>query len=63
MRNSIIIILFLGLFVLLSACSKSDKEVNRLREESYNNGYYDALDCVKRKGGSANSAADACENE
>ena len=63
MRNTIIVFLFLGLLTLLSACGKSDQEVNRISEESYNEGYYDALDCVKRKGGAANSAAKACEYE
>jgi hypothetical protein len=29
-------------------------------EESYEEGYYDALDCVKRKGGSASSAVAQC---
>lgn len=30
-------------------------------EESYNAGWYDAIDCVKRKGGGAESAAEGCE--
>jgi hypothetical protein len=29
-------------------------------EEAYEEGYYDALDCVKRKGGSASTAVDWC---
>ena len=55
--------LLLLLTILISACGKSEKEVNMISESSYNNGYYDALDCVKRKGGNAKSAAQACENE
>lgn len=62
MRNKIVVILLIGIIALLNGCT-SEQEINRLREESYNNGYYDALDCVKRKGGSAISAADECENE
>lgn len=58
----IIIFVTICLLILLNGC-KSEKEINSLREEAYNQGYYDALDCVKRKGGSANSAVDACENE
>jgi len=34
-----------------------------LIEESYNEGYFDALDCVERKGGSAYNAANDCEDE
>jgi len=30
-------------------------------EEGYEEGYYDALDCVKRRGGSASSAVDQCK--
>lgn len=61
-NKKIITFLIICLFLFLNGC-KSDEEVNSLREDAYNQGYYDALDCVKRKGGSANSAADDCENE
>ena len=54
--------MLIGLLVLLNGCT-SEEEVNRLREEAYNAGYYDALDCVERKGGSARSASDDCEDE
>ncbi len=50
-------------FLILSGCGRSEEEVNILVEDSYNQGYYDALDCVKRKGGAAYSAANDCEDE
>ena len=53
----------MGFIPLINACGESDTEIYRISEESYNQGYYDALDCVSRKGGSAESAAKSCENE
>ena len=53
----------LVLVFLLSACGKSDEELYIITEDSYNQGYYDALDCVNRKGGAASSAAKDCEDE
>lgn len=44
-------------------CGKSENEVDILVEDSYNQGYWDALECVKREGGSAYAAADDCEDE
>lgn len=41
----------------------SEEEVNIRLEDSYNQGWWDALDCVKRKGGLARNAADDCQNE
>ncbi len=32
-------------------------------DEAYEQGYWDTLNCVKRKGGSARAAADNCEDE
>ena len=61
-HKKIFTILSIGLMVFLYGCT-SEEEINVLREDAYNQGYYDALDCVKRKGGSAISAADDCENE
>jgi hypothetical protein len=55
--------LFLCLFVGLSGCWRSEEEVDMLTEDSYNQGWYDALDCVKKKGGSAYDAAEDCEDE
>jgi hypothetical protein len=57
------VFLFIGFLPLITACGKSDTEIDRISEQSYNQGYYDALDCVSRKGGSAESAAKSCENE
>ena len=63
MKQMLTFITFLVCLFSLIGCGKSDEEVNRISEYSYNSGYYDALDCVKRKGGSAVSAAKSCENE
>lgn len=57
------IFLFLSLLVLLTGCGKSEDETAILLEDTYNQGWFDALDCVKRKGGSAYRAADDCEDE
>ncbi len=57
------IVLLLGITVSLHGCGKSEKEVNILLEDTYNQGWWDALDCVKRKGGSAHAAAKDCEDE
>ena len=61
-NKNIIFLTTIFLLIFLNGC-KSEKDVNILREDAYNQGYYDAIDCDKRKGGSASSAADACENE
>ncbi len=55
--------LFLLLLITaaLQGCWKSEEEVNILLEDTYNQGWWDALDCVKRKGGSAHAAAEDCE--
>ena len=63
MRKIIIVFLLIGFLPLINACGESGTETYRISEESYNQGYYDALDCVSRKGGSAVSAAKSCENE
>jgi len=47
----------------LHGCGKSEEEVNILLEDTYNQGWWDALECVERKGGSATAAADDCEDE
>lgn len=57
------VFLLLGIAAALHGCGKSEKEVNILLEDTYNQGWWDALDCVKRKGGSAWVAADDCEDE
>ena len=57
------IFLFLTIAVTLCGCGKSEEDMNILLEDTYNEGYWDALDCVKRKGGSARNAADDCEDE
>ncbi len=62
MPKRISISLFIVLFVMLNGCGKSDEEVKILLEETYNEGWYDALDCVKREGGSAYRAAEDCED-
>jgi hypothetical protein len=53
----------MSLILALSGCERSEEEEAILLEDTYNQGYFDALDCVKRKGGSAYSAASDCENE
>lgn len=53
----------LGLTATISGCGPSEEEQSILLEDAYNQGYYDALDCVKHKGGSAHSAANDCEDE
>jgi len=55
------VFIILGIAATLNGCGKSDEEVNILLEDSYNQGLWDALDCVKREGGSAQDAADNCE--
>jgi len=55
--------LLLVITVAIHGCGKSEEEVNILLEDTYNEGWWDALDCVKRKGGSAHAAADECEDE
>ena len=62
-KKTIGILLFLCLFVGLSGCGRSEEEVNMLIEDSYNQGWWDALDCVKSKGGGAYAAAEDCEDE
>ena len=51
------------LTIALSSCGRSESEEETLIEDSYNDGYFAALDCVERKGGSAVNAARDCENE
>lgn len=58
-----LVFILLGIGATLQGCSKSDEEVTILLENTYNQGWWDALDCVKRKGGSALSAANDCEDE
>lgn len=62
MKCIISIVLSITILFISSGC-KTDDEVRNLREQAYNKGYYDAIDCVKRKGGAASRAADICENE
>jgi len=60
------LLLLLSLTTTINGCGPSEEEQEKqaiLLEDAYNRGYYDALDCVKRKGGSAYSAADDCEDE
>jgi hypothetical protein len=56
-------LVLMSLILALSGCERSEEEEAILLEDTYNQGYFDALDCVKRKGGSAYSAASDCENE
>lgn len=51
------------LAIALSGCGRSEDEEAILLEDTYNEGYLNALDCVKRKGGTAYSAARDCEDE
>lgn len=50
-------------FVSLYGCGPSQRDIDIQLDEAYEQGYWDALNCVKRKGGSARVAADDCEDE
>jgi len=62
-RLPMYIVVVLILAAALPGCGKPEEEVSSLVEDSYNQGWWDALDCVKRKGGLARNAADDCEDE
>lgn len=47
----------------LYGCGPSQLDMEIQLDEAYEQGYLDALGCVKRKGGSAWAAADDCEDE
>jgi len=57
------VLLLFSACVGFSACGSSENDISILVEDSYNEGYLDALDCVKDKGGSAYNAAEDCEDE
>lgn len=59
--NRILLLLFI--MAICQGCGPSEDEINIRLEDSYNQGWFDALDCVKRKGGSARNAANDCANE
>lgn len=59
----IFVIIILIVSVTLQGCGKSEEEINVLLEDAYNEGWWDALDCVKREGGSAEHAAYYCEDK
>ena len=61
--NKVYLFLLMAIMLVLHGCGKSEEEVNILLEDTYNQGWWDALDCVKRKGGSAHAAAGDCEDE
>ena len=63
MKRLILLMTLLPACVSLSACGSSNSDISVMIEDSYNEGYFDALGCVKAKGGSANSAARDCEDE
>lgn len=50
-------------FTFLGGCGTSEQEMDYLLDDAYAQGYWDALHCVKSKGGSARAAADDCEDE
>jgi len=61
LRYKIIIgILLFCLFLTLRNNYRLKEEVDST-EEAYNQGWYDALDCVKNKRGSADAAIRDCE--
>jgi len=62
-RNKMYLFILLIITAALSGCGKSENEVNILLEDTYNQGWWDAIECVKSKGGSAHAAADECEDE
>ena len=57
------VFILLSIVATLYGCGKSDDEVNILLEDTYNQGWWDAIDCVKDKGGFAQNAADYCEDK
>ena len=61
--DKLIVFLCLGSVALISGCGKSDKEINILVEDSYNQGWWDGMDCVRSTGGSARYAANYCEDK
>ena len=62
-RKGVLTTLSLCGFATISACGTSDREMEYLLDEAYEQGYWDALACVKRKGGSASAAAYDCQDE
>ena len=63
LRKIGIILFLLCSFEFLSGCGTSQNEMEYLFDDAYEQGYWDALACVKRKGGSAWAAADDCKDE
>ena len=62
-RKAVLITVLLCGFAGLSSCGTSQREMEYQLDEAYEQGYWDALACVERKGGSAWAAADDCEDE
>ena len=62
-RKGVLTTLSLCGFATISACGTSDREMEYLLDEAYEQGYWDALACVRRKGGSASVAAYDCQDE
>jgi hypothetical protein len=56
-------LLIATLIAALSSCGSSELDDAILLEDTFNEGYFAAIYCVRRKGGSAVSAARDCEDE
>ena len=62
-RKTVLTFILLFSSAVLYGCGPSQLDMEIQLDEAYEQGYWDALDCVKRKGGSAWAAADDCEDE
>lgn len=47
--------------MVLIGCGPSRDDLNAQLDDAYDEGWYEALDCVKKKGGSADEASDECK--
>ena len=54
--------LIVMLVAVLTGCGRSSEEEAILLDDTYNEGYLDALDCVSQHGGLADSAASYCRS-
>ena len=63
LMETAVALLLLCVFTFLGGCGTSQQEMEYLLDDAYEQGYWDALDCVKRKGGWARAAAGDCEDE
>ncbi len=62
-RKTVLASILLVSSAVLYGCGPSELDMEIQLDEAYEQGYWDALNCVKRKGGSAGVAANDCEDE